>query len=773
MPAEFRPLPIDEVLAQVLIELARSGVLILQAEPGAGKTTRVPPAILDSGLAELPDKKPGKIIVLQPRRVAARAAATRIAFERASELGAEVGYQVRFEKRSSKRTRILVCTEGVFLRLLQEDPLLEEVSVVIFDEFHERSIDSDLALAMVRQVRNELRSDLRLLVMSATLDAAPVAEYLGSCRTLSCLGRSFPLTIEYLRFPGNESTSSLVFEGVKRMLSCTEGHILVFLPDLYEIRQAQQLLEPLSEHKGLALMPLFGDMPLEEQQRVLEPSAKRKIVLATNVAETSITIDGVTAVVDSGLARINRLDPRLGLNRLDLQRISKASADQRAGRAARTGPGICLRLWSEKEQQLLRDYEAPEIARVELSQCLLQLFAWGEHDIKAFPWFQPPPAQALEQALQVLDRLDALENGKLTELGKRMSRFPLPPRLARLLVEGERLGQLRRAALCAALLAERDPFRRSGARKAAEHHSDSDVLDRLLAIEEYQRSAIRDSLIGELLSGPAKKVLKISQQLEAMGKECNALANSAAAKGPASDADEAVLRAILCAYPDRVCRRRDEKGRRAVMVGGRGVRLGDESAVGEGELFVAVEILETGKSESLVIQASRIERSWLSSTHLSTSTEAAYDLERQRVMAMRRTKFCDLVIEEVQVPLPAEFDSSAVLARAVIEHFELETLLDDESKQYLARLHCLREWLPSLELPEFDQKAMRELLPDWCSGCTGIHDLQNKSLVPIVQLRLNAEQITAIEREAPERINVPSGSRVKVVYEPEIGRAHV
>ena len=764
MPREL--LPVDDFLPQIVKGLSEAGALVLKAEPGAGKTTRVPPAILDAGLAELPDKKPGEIIVLQPRRLAARAAASRISEERAGELGQEIGYQVRFEKRVSRQTRILVCTEGVFLRRLQDDPFLENVAVVIFDEFHERSIDGDLALAMVQQVRRELRPDLRIVVMSATLDCRQVCQYLQNCPVIECPGRVYPVDLEYLRFSPLDNIESHAADGVRSMLRRTAGDILVFLPGAGEIRQTYSLLETTAEAEDLALMELYGDMPLEEQRRVLQACRQRKIILATNVAETSLTINGVTAVVDTGLARINRLDTRLGLNRLQVQRISRASADQRAGRAGRNAAGSCLRLWNERDQLSLSDFQAPEIARVELSQCLLQVMYWGEADVRSFPWLEAPPEAAVEQAWQLLHRLDALSNGKITELGRRMAVLPLQPRLARLLLEGEKLGCAKRAALCASLLSERDPFRRAQSYSLARHQTDSDVLDRLSALEDYARSGVRDSFAGEILSGPARQILQAGEQLLRLTDNDNKKQSGAGAGGNCPDTDEALMRALAVAFPERICKRREEKGRRALMVGGRGVRLADESGVGQAELFVAVELSDTGQAESLVRQASRLDESWLPESQLTTTVEVAYDSTRQKVLAIRRTRFCDLVLAECTTAVPAHIDAGAVLSEALRNHGDLSELVDEEAKQYLVRLQCLRQWLPQLDLPDFGDEPWKELLGQWCAGCTSVNELRSRSLIPFLQSRLSPRQIMEVERDAPERISVAAGRKVKLVYEP-------
>ncbi len=778
------PLPVDEVLPRVVEAVRTRGAVVLKAPPGAGKTTRVPPALLDAGLADLPATATtsapaprGRIVLLQPRRVAARAAAVRIAEERQVDVGGEVGYQVRFERRASARTRLLVCTEGVFLRRLQDDPFLESVGVVVFDEFHERSLDADLALAMVRRVRDEIRPDLKIVVMSATLDPAPIAAFLHDCPTVESLGRTHPVTVDYLRFSPSQPIERLAADGVVALLERSRGDVLAFLPGVGEIRRTHELLEGVAAQRNVAVLQLYGDLPLDDQQRVLRPLDRRKVVLATNVAETSLTIDGVTAVVDSGYARVNRFDPRSGLNRLELSRISRASAEQRAGRAGRTAPGVCLRLWAEREQQALRDFELPEVARVELSEAVLQLLAWGEPDVRAFPWYETPPPAALEQALDLLRRLGAADDRGLTDVGRAMARLPLQPRLARLSVEAQRRGHGDRGALCTALLSERDVFRARGPRAKSQHHTDSDVLDRLAALEAFERSGSRDSAVGELLAGPARQVLRVRDQLarlvdrregeapaEPQRKVRDGLA-AASSSCPNCDADEAVLRAVAAAFPDRICRRREPRGRRGVMVGGRGVRLADESALADAELFVAVELSDSGQAETLVRQASVVDRAWLPAQHFTTVVETAFDAEREKVTAVRRTRYLDLVLDETPTALPRDVDPGPMLAAAVAEGFDPATLADDAARAYLARVRCLREWMPELDLPDFGLDPWRALLPDWCSGLSSVAELRGTSPLGALRGRLSAQQGAAVDREAPERIEVPSGSRIALVYE--------
>lgn len=749
-----KSLPIDAVLPEIVDRLRAAGAVVLRADPGAGKTTRVPPAILDAGLATCADGSPGQIVVLQPRRIAARAAAARISDERGTKLGAEVGYQVRHERCASAETRILICTEGVFLRRLQGDPLLENVGAIVFDEFHERSIDSDLALALARQVREQVRPDLRLIVMSATLKGEPIAQYLGGCPVIESPGRTYPVDVEYLRFEPASSLVELVADGIEKSLPATDGHILAFLPGVGEIRKVEELLVG----KNVNVLSLYGDMDLDEQQRVLRPSDQRKIILATNVAETSVTIDGVTCVVDSGMARVNRFDAQLSLNRLELQRISTAAAEQRAGRAGRTGPGRCLRLWTERQHNALADFELPEIMRVELSEVLLQVFAWGERDVRKFPWFEAPSASSVEQAMQLLHLLGALHDDTLTTIGRQMARLPLQPRLARLILDCAHRGFLERGALCAALLSERDPFRKKE-RAAPHYHYKSDVVERLASIESFAKTGGRDYSIGQLSPFSAKQILRAARQLQGLvssdvGKTVSRAAN----------ADDAVLQALAAAFPDRVCKRRQPNEKRALMVGGRGVCLSEESGVANSDLFVAVEISDSKRSDSLVRQASHVEREWLPTSNVTTSIDVSYNIERKKVIAVRRTKYGDLVLEETQAQLPGDIDVSILLAEGILANCDLSTLIDESAHRYMMRLNFLRESVPELNIPDFGVNPWAELLRDWCQGCVGVDELRADVLIGCIQSRLTPPQMMALDVDAPERVSLPNGRSIKLDY---------
>jgi ATP-dependent helicase HrpB len=722
------PLPVDEALPGLLAALREKSAAVLIAPTGAGKTTRVPPALLEIE---------GRIVMLEPRRIAARAAARRMAEEGGWRLGEEVGYQVRFDRKAGPATRILVVTEGILVQMLQGDPFLEGVGAVIFDEIHERSLHTDLSLAMARRVQREVRPDLRIVAMSATVDPGPIAAYLD-CPVIRSEGRLHPVEIRHL--------DPSIPAAVRQALKETSGDVLVFLPGVGEIERASEALS------DLVVFPLYGDLPAERQDEVLRPLDRRKVVLATNVAETSITVEGVTAVVDSGQVRRLRFDPATGLDRLELGKISRASADQRAGRAGRQGPGLCLRLWPAWEHATLPEREMPEILRVDLATPALQLLAWGETDLAAFDWFEAPDPAALASALLLLRRLEATDDHGVTETGRLLARMPVHPRLGRLLVEGHRLGYPREAALLAALLSERDPFPRTPRGAGPRRSSRSDLLDRLDTLEANWSEE-------RLNAGAARFVLKARDQLfDLVRKELGP------AGRPAPEAreprDEALLRALLAAYPDRLARRREPRSPRAVMVGGRGVRLAEESTVLDPMLFLCID-LDARPTEALVRLASEVEPGWLS---VQTTVDLEFDQERERVAAWKRTRFEDLVISEAEIPVEG---GETVLADAAATRLDRALPLDDpEVAGFLARVRCLREWMPELNLPAFDEAQLRELLPALAAARKSFAELRRAPLLPVLEGSLSHDQLRAVEREAPERLEVPSGSRIKLVYEP-------
>lgn len=780
----LQALPIDAVLAPLIAALRAHPCAVLRAPTGAGKTTRVPPALLDAGLAGAK-----QIVMLEPRRVAARAAARRMAEERGVELGGEIGFHVRFERVASARTRILVVTEGLLVRMVQDDPFLERIGVLVFDEFHERNLDTDLALALARKVQREARPDLKLVVMSATIATGRVAEWLGDAPVIESEGRLFPVAIEHLEREDTRPLPAIVAAGVQRAAGATKGDVLAFLPGVGEIKRTRGELEGFARVNDFALHELYGDLPAQEQDAVLRRGPRRKIVLATNVAETSITIDGVTAVVDSGLARVMRFDPGVGLDRLELEHISRASAEQRAGRAGRTAPGFALRLWTAATQRSLDEHTDPEIRRVDLAGPALQLLAFGERDVRAFPWFEAPPPAALDQALALLERLGATDARGLTDVGRALARVPVHPRIARLLFEGVRRGVSGWTALAGALLSERDPFRRAPRGRelrsgggSNKHHSDSDVLDRAYALDEFERGGGRSTIVGDLDGGAARFVLRAAEQLEreaerAFGREAAArgAGDSAGARANENSADAAALdsaenfrRAVLAAWPDRIAKRRADGDRRAVLIGGRGVRLADESAVMDHELFVCCDI-DGGKrgerAEGIVRLASAIEREWLPRERITTRDDVVFDKERGRVLAVRRTCFEDLVLDEAPT---GQIDDDAA-ARALVDAAgedlgRLVPFADEKLANFLARVRSLATWMPELALPLFDVNWLREHAHELLHGARTFDDARKRDWAELLKQTLDWRAQQVLEKEAPERLQVPSGSWIKLDY---------
>ncbi len=770
MPA-LSPLPIDAVIPEILAALQHSSSVVLQAPTGAGKTTRVPPAILDAGLA-----KSGQILLLEPRRLAARAAARRMAFERGVTLGEEVGYQVRFDQRCTRQTRLLAITDGILLRRLQDDPFLESVSAILFDEFHERSLNLDLTLAMARRVQQTVRPDLKLIVMSATLAAGPVAKYLGDCPIITSEGRLHPVEIRYRPAITTQPIVDQVVSAVDDLLTSTPGNLLVFLPGVREIQQASDRLGTLAEQAKAIVLPLYGDLSPEQQDRVLSPQPQRKIVLATNVAETSVTIDGVTGVIDSGQVRQMQFDPGLGLDRLVLTKISQASSDQRAGRAGRTQPGVCLRLWMEREQRGLAVETEPEIRRVDLAGPVLELLCWGENDVAAFPWFEAPRTEAIAQAISLLTSLGGIKDDQPTDIGRQMVQLPVHPRLARLLIEGHRNGVADRAAWMAALLTERDPFERADVtRKSGSlgpvHYSFSDVLDRVQALEEFTAHGRADTAAGRLHAGAARFLQQAQQQLLRLVNSDRPTAGISRPRPTQPkqgwERDEAVLKALLAAFPDRVARRREPLNRKGVMVGGRGIRLSDSSLVLQPELFLCVDT-DAGQGEIFVRQASGIERDWLPANQVEVTIDVAFDPTQEKIIAQRRTRYFDLILDESATTPPSGSNVSEVLAAAALKNLSRAIPWDDPAvASLITRVRCLKTWLPDCGLPAFDDTTLEDLLPSLCSGCRSFADLHRAPWAAALRASLTYQQQQLLDREAPERIQVPSGSQITVHYEAE------
>ncbi len=747
-------LPVASVLRNV-VTASRAGAVVLTAPPGSGKTTLVPPAVLD----DLPSRR--NVVLIQPRRLAARAVARRIAQLRGGKLGGEIGYQVRFDTCVGPDTRLVVVTTGILVRRLLDDIALEDVGAVVIDEFHERSIEMDLVLGMLVRIRQTVRPDLRVVVMSATLSAEPVAKLLGDCPVIHAEGRPFPVQVRYQRRSEKRTLQDLVATHVPQALRDTPGHVLVFLPGVGEILRCREAITPLADRLGHALLPLFGDLPAEQQDRVLNDLGQRKIILTTNVAETSLTIEGVTAVIDSGQARQMRVAPSTGLPRLELVPISKASADQRAGRAGRTAPGVCWRLWDESSHRARPASETPEVLRSDLAGPLLQLLALGERE--GFPWLDPPPPIAVENARRLLALLGAVDDREqLTPLGNDLARLPAHPRLGRLLLAGAERGVLRETSIAAALLSERDPFRsqqfeRRGPREYGAVRSRSDVVDRVLALQVFHAGTGNPDPTLELNPAAARNVLRASDQLYRMSE----FPHAATAEHP----ELALMRALLEAFPDRLAKLRPGTQDRALLVGGRGIRIDSSSRVRGEPLFLAIDLNDAG-GEARARLVSAVDRSWLAAEMLDTSEELFFNPTKGQVEARLRTYWSDLLLEETPIAINDTTAAAELLAQHARHQFDrLLPSADTPAGKFLARVRWLAGAMPDLQLPSLNDDDLAQMLPEICHGLRSLDELRAADWLSLLQGKVGYQRLKEIERLAPAEIEVPSGNRHAIIYD--------
>jgi ATP-dependent helicase HrpB len=687
------PLPIDEFLPQIRAVLQKERALIISAEPGAGKSTRVPAALIDAG----------PVILLQPRRVAARSLARWIAAEQGWTVGEEVGWQVRFDRFYSARTRLLVATEGILSARLQSDPLLSDFTTIVLDEFHERSIHTDLAIALAREAL-AARDDLRLVVMSATLDAAPVRSYLGGCPLLEIPGRTHP--VEIIHWPDPS-----VAGAVRRIIPTAAGDVLCFLPGAREIDREFEALRSLS---GVELHRLHGSLESHEQDAALAPSRRRKVILATNIAETSLTVEGVTDVVDGGMQRVMRFDAERGLDQLVTERISADSATQRSGRAGRTRPGRAFRLWSPQLQ--LRARREPEIARVDLAPLLLDLAAWGGNP-RDFAWFEAPPEWRIDAAIDLLKRLGLLEGERLTPLGSRLKRLPLHPRLAVFL---DAAGVSKRSLLAVAMLSE---GRRAKRPAGGSILSRSDLL----------------LLLDEEMEGGRSQASRMAGQLERIAREVAGAAAVDGGRSASQSGDEQLMRAAYAAWPDRLAKRREKGSDRFLLASGRGARLSRESSVQEAELIVAIEVTSSDQSggEALIRLASAVEKEWVTSTE--KRKQHSID-DGGRVRAVEQELCGSVLIAE----------RSAEPDAGIAQRLVAERLIRGELPGAAERLFR-RAAFAGVAIDR------EQLIFDASAGVRSIDEVDLPGAVPY-------EVKQRLERLAPEWFTTPAGRRIRIDY---------
>ena len=742
-------LPVREVLSELARALALGRGAVLTAPPGSGKTTLVPLALLGE-----PWLAGRTILVSEPRRLAARAAAGRMAEILGEPVGETVGYRVRFDQRVSARTRVEVLTEGVLLRRLQGDPALEGVGLVMLDEAHERSLLLDLALTLALDVRAGLREDLRLLVASATLDAGAVAGVLGGAPVLAGGGRAFPVEVSHLPRELSRGVPDLVADAVRRVLAAHPGDVLAFLPGGGEIRATAERLGDLRE---VAVLPLYGDLPAEAQDRVLRPVAhRRRVVLATPIAETSLTIEGVRVVVDSGLARRPRFDPATGLTRLETVRVSRASADQRAGRAGRLGPGIAYRLWTESVHRGLLAFNPPEILEADLAPLALELAQWGVADPGALRWLDPPPAGAFAQARELLAGLGALDAaGRITAAGRRMAGLPLQPRLARMLVDAEREGLGPLAADIAALLSERDVLRASGPGRT------SDLGDRLEALHRWRSNGEAGA---RALGADPAACARVDRAARQVVPDVGGARSVAAG------------RLLALAYPDRIARRQGTDGARYRLASGRGARLPEADPLGREEYLVAAS-LEAGTGDGRIFLAAALAPETLAEVtagRREVREVVEWDDREGAVIARAEERLGALLLSTRPLPQP---DPDRV-AHALLEGVRRRGLAvlpwTDAARELQARVLSLRGWRPGESWPDLSDGRLLATLDEWLGphlrGVTRLDHLGRVDLAGALRGTLHAalggNWQRRLDEAAPTHVTVPSGARRRLAYGP-------
>jgi ATP-dependent helicase HrpB len=762
-------LPIYELDEEIIGSVRENGRLILQAPTGSGKSTQVPQILLDGGALEA-----GRCIILQPRRLATRMLAKRVAEERGAQLGGEVGYQIRLDNVSSPHTRILFVTEGILLRQMLANPRLEGVATLIFDEFHERHLYSDISLARALDLQESLRPELKIIVMSATLDGRDLERHLRPCHTLSSEGRTFPVEIEYLRYESrDEPPWELAADSVAENFERTEGDILVFMPGSYEI---QRTIRELSHRltSGCIILPLHGELPASEQDKAVARTEKRKIIVSTNVAETSLTIDGVTMVVDAGLARVARYDPHRGINTLLIEKISRASADQRAGRAGRTAPGLCLRLWTQREQMLRPAVELPEIKRLDLAETVLTLKAAGVRDLNRFRWIDKPEEKSLARAEQLLVDLGALDShsGVVTSTGRRMLSFPIHPRYARMFLAARDFGCVRAAALIAALTQSRNLLLRTDRRIEEERaeifgHGISDFLILIRAFSYAERHDFRIEALRPLAihAEAARQVRKLFEQFLEIARAEGLETDTGAAT------DEAIARCVLAGFADQVARRRSGGTLACDIVHGRRGQLARSSIAQNSRLLVAAEITEIegrgGDAQVVLSLATQIEEDWLREMFPNDFEERRayhFDKPQNRVVVRREKVFRDLVIDSQDRDAEPSPEASASLAKAVADGVLTLNQWNDAVEQWIARVNFLAGALPEHHLPRIGTAEREKIIHLACEGATNYREIKERPILELARSILTPSQQQLVEKHAPGRLELPSGRRAKVTY---------
>ena len=796
-------LPIYEIERDIIARLQGDRRLILSAPTGSGKSTQVPQMLLKHGL--LGD---GQVVVLQPRRLATRLLAKRVAQELGVKLGEEVGYQIRFENVTSAKTKIRFVTEGVLLRQMIDDPQLRGVTAILFDEFHERHLYGDITLARALDLQEQHRPDLKLAVMSATLNAGELEKYLSEvrrdefhesqtsgaqsgtritrpsemfrCSVLASEGRTFPVEIEYLPYRVGVNSPPVweiaAAEFSRYVNAGGEGDVLVFMPGGFEISQTIEAIRHTREANGFIVLPLHGELQPKDQDAAVARYDRRKVVVATNVAETSITIDGVRLVVDSGLARIARYDSNRGINTLLIEKISQANADQRTGRAGRTAPGTCVRLWSRPEHDERAPHEMPEIRRLDLSEVVLTLKAAGVDDLRKFRWLEKPDEISLTHAEELLEDLGAIGHDKrITPVGRKMLAFPLHPRYARMLLAAQEYGCVYQACLVAALTQGRDLLLRNcgkdvdSAREdlfGEKASSDFWIVMRAWSYafnNQFRMDACRKLGIHAVT---AKQVGPLFDQFLRIAKD------EGLDTKPNEVKDENLQKCILIGFSDRVARRLDQGTLRCELVPGRRGVLARESRVQQSPLFVAAEIREVeGRDRevnTILSLATAIEVEWLKELFpddIKRDVQVQFDAREKRVLAAELLRFRDLALAAKRIDPPPADAAARLLAEGILAGRLLLPNWDHHVEQWLARLDLLCRQCADLQLPAITEDDKQHIIAELCHGAVSYKDIKEREVKPVVMSWLSPAQRELLDKHAPERLTLPNGRTPKVNYE--------
>jgi len=772
MSASLPIFELRQTFTAALLDAALPNLLI-KAPTGSGKSTQIPQFVLDSGL--LPEGK--RCVVLQPRRLAARMLAQRVARERNARLGGEVGYQVRFENVTSRETRLTYVTEGVMLRMLLEDPLLYRVGCIVIDEFHERHLDGDLVLAFAQRLQRTRRPDLKIIVMSATLVPGPLVDFMQPCKLLESQGRTFPVEVRY-QAPHQLKTGfpEPIWDQAAR--ACEElanspgfsGDMLVFMPGGHEIRKTIAAIQGRSIARGSRVVPLHGELTPQDQDAAVTPGEQPKIIVSTNVAETSLTIEGVKAVIDCGTARIASYDARRGINTLTVQKISRASAEQRAGRAGRLGPGIAVRLWPEREHLHRAECDLPEVQRLDLSEALLALRVLSK---EPFAWFEAPAPASLTRAENMLHDLGATDiHDEMTAIGRQMSKFPLHPRFSRMLLAAAEFGCLREAALCAAVAQGRDILlvgKNNASHKNEEFWENGDVSEFQALLRAFTRAegmnfdpdACARYGVHAMAS---REAARSADQFLQLAKRAGLSINDEIADA------ESLAKTLLAAFSDHLGVETSPGSRIYRLAGGYTGHLDKDAHIKAPRLLVASEIVEVqGKALTVKLNnVTRIEEDWLRAMFpddFTTGRSARYDSVNRRVMNMEETRFRTLVLSSKERGEPDETQAASLLAAEVIAGRLELPLWNEKVEQWITRVNCLAKWMPDLEIPAIGEEDRHILIEQLCHGCTTYRQLKDREVFPALHQWLSHAQREMLEKFAPERYALKNGKTARIHYD--------